>query len=93
MALKPLFNNVLIEPVDIQRTNNSGLVLTSSSKQVEPTTGVVLSMGDDCDGQRKALIGKTVSFVVGASPYEKAELVDGKKMLLVPQENIIGVFE
>ncbi|QZI90482.1 putative 10 kDa chaperonin [Vibrio phage 207E48.1] len=93
MQLYPFGGMVLIKPVDLQRKNSSGLVLSSTPDKVDPSAGVVIAAGTDVDPQRAALLGETVSFVVGASAYEKAELVDGVKHILVPQENIVGVFK
>lgn len=88
-TLKPVAGYVLIEPTEEQTTSEGGIVLTSvaADKTKPNTVGIVRAVGHEVDS---GLIGQKVSFVIGATAYEKAEVVGGVKMLNLPIQNIVG---
>ncbi len=88
-AIKPVKNFILVEPTDDQTTSEGGIVLATAekSKTIQKTVGIIREIGEGVDHVE---IGDIVSFVLGASAYEKAEVVNGDKMFILPKENVVG---
>ncbi|CAL9977354.1 hypothetical protein VPHK469_0025 [Vibrio phage K469] len=89
MKVTPRTNHVLVDPKDFQNVTTSGLVMSSGSETKEFTAGTIMAVGPDVSND--LTVGLNVSFVIGVSGFEKAETVDGKKMYILPEQNIVGV--
>lgn len=94
-SVKPLFDYVLIKPLEDETKTPSGILLPETAKE-KPQVGQVMAVGrggvtDD---------GKTIVMVVKAGQkvmYKKwggNEIkVDGKEWILVEQKDIMAVIE
>lgn len=93
MNLRPLNDRVVVETVEQDTTTASGLVLPETAKE-KPQQGTVLAIGPgarDEDGNRMALdleVGDTVLFAKYAGTEIK---LDGKKVLIMKENDILGV--
>ena len=95
LNLKPLGSSVVIEPIEQEDITAGGIVLPETAKE-KPQRGKVMAAGDgdrDDHGKRIALdvkVGDTVLF----AKYSGTEIkVDGKKLLILRESDILAVVE
>ncbi len=93
MNLRPLNDRVVVEPIEQDTTTASGLVLPETAKE-KPQQGKVVAVGPgarDEDGERMPLdveVGDTVLFAKYAGTEIK---LDGNKVLIMKENDILGV--
>lgn len=95
ISLKPLGNRVVVEPLEQDEVTAGGIVLPETAKE-KPQKGVILSCGPgdrDDEGKRIALdvkVGDTVLF----AKYSGTEIkVDGKKLLILRESDILAIVD
>ncbi|WKZ40708.1 MAG: co-chaperone GroES [Anaerolineales bacterium] len=93
ISFKPLGGRVLVEPIEQEEVTASGIVLPETAKE-KPQQGKILAAGpgDRNDkGERIALdvkVGDTVLF----AKYSGTEVkMDGKKLLILRESDILGI--
>jgi len=95
MNLKPLGNRVVVEPVEQEEVTSGGIVLPETAKE-KPQKGKVLSIGPgerDEDGKRIPLDVAPGDIVLFAK-YAGTEIkVDGKKLLILKESDILAIVE
>jgi chaperonin GroES len=93
--LKPLGSRVVIEPIESEEVTAGGIVLPDTAKE-KPQKGTILAIGPgdrDEDGDRIALDVK-VGDVVLYAKYSGTEIkVDGKKLLILRESDILAILE
>ncbi len=93
--IKPLYDYLLIEPIQKDTTLPSGIVIPDTAKE-KPLEGKVVAVGSgkrDDSGNKIPLevkVGNTVMYKKWGGTDIK---VDGKEMLLVKEEDILAVIE
>jgi len=93
--LKPLGDRVVVEPLEQEEMTASGLVLPETAKE-KPQKGTVLAAGPgarDEDGKRVSLdvsVGEVVLFAKYAGTEFK---VDGKKLLILKESDLLAIVE
>ena len=93
MKVQPLFDNVLIEPLEAESKTVSGIILPDSVKE-KPQMGKVVAVGKgkaDKDGKLVAMqvaMGDTVMYKKWGGNEVK---VDNKDMTLVSQEDVLAI--
>ena len=95
LNLKPLGSRVVIEPIEQEEITAGGIVLPETAKE-KPQQGNVLAVGPgdrDEDGKRIAMdvaVGDKVLF----AKYSGTEIkVDGKKLLILRESDILAIVE
>jgi chaperonin GroES len=92
---KPLGSRVVIEPLESEEVTAGGIVLPETAKE-KPQKGTILAAGPgdrDEDGKRIALDVK-VGDVVLYAKYSGTEIkVDGKKLLILRESDILAIVE
>ena len=93
--IKPLFDNVLIKPLEVEEKTASGIVLPDTAKE-KPQMGIVMSVGPG----KKNSAGKLIAMVVKVGQkvmYKKwggSEVkVNSEEWTLVSQEDILAIVE
>jgi len=92
-TIVPLFDNVLIKPLEAEEKLPSGLVLPDSAKE-KPQTGLVMAVGpgamDDKGNQVKMVVkvGDKVMYKKWGGQEIK---VEGKEWMLVEQKDILAI--
>ncbi|MCE7859052.1 MAG: co-chaperone GroES [Chloroflexi bacterium CFX2] len=93
MSFKPLGSRVLIEPIEQEETTASGIILPETAKE-KPQQGKVLAAGPgdrNEKGERVAMdvkVGDTILF----AKYSGTEVkMDGKKLLILRESDILGI--
>jgi chaperonin GroES len=93
--LKPLGDRLVIEPVEQEEMTASGLVLPETAKE-KPQKGTILAVGPgrrDDDGDRIEL-DVAVGDVVLYAKYAGTEIkVDGKKLLILKESDVLAIVE
>ena len=94
MKIRPLGDRVLVEPIEEKEQTVGGIIIPDSAKE-KPMQGKVISVGRKTDKD-----GKEVPFDVKAGDtvllpkYGGTEVkLDGKKLQLVREEDLLGVLE
>lgn len=93
--IKPLGDRVVVEPIEQEEMTASGIILPETAKE-KPQKGTIVAAGPgarDEDGDRIALDVK-VGDVVLYAKYAGTEFkVDGKKMLILKESDLLGIIE
>jgi chaperonin GroES len=94
--LRPLGDRVLIEPVEQEDTFAGGQLVLPETAKEKPQQGNVLAVGEgrrDEDGERIEMDVKVGDRVLFAK-YAGTEIkIDGKKLLIMKETDILGIVE
>ena len=95
MKLKPLGGRVIVEPIEQEEMTAGGIILPETAKE-KPQEGKILAAGPgdrDEDGKRIAMdvsVGDRVLY----AKYSGTEVkVDGKKLLILRESDILAIVE
>ena len=94
MNIRPLGDRVLVEPIEEKEQTVGGIYIPDSAKE-KPMQGKVLAVGKklDKDGKEIAFDVKKDDTVL-LPKYGGTEIkLDGKKLQLVREEDLLGVLE
>lgn len=95
ISLKPLGSRVVIEPIEQEETTAGGIILPETAKE-KPQEGKILAVGPgerDDEGKRIPMDVKVGDKVLFAK-YSGTEIkVDGKKMLILRESDILAIVE
>jgi chaperonin GroES len=95
VSFKPLGSRVLVEPIEQEAMTAGGIILPETAKE-KPQEGKILATGPgdrDEDGKRIALDVKAGDKVLFAK-YSGTEVkMDGKKLLILRESDLLGVIE
>lgn len=95
LKLKPLGGRVIVEPIEQEEMTAGGIILTETAKE-KPQEGKILAAGPgerDEDGKRIAMDVKVGDRVLYAK-YSGTEVkVDGKKLLILKENDILAIVE
>jgi len=90
MAIRPLDDRVVVEPLEAEEKTQGGIVLPDSAKE-KPTKGKVVSVGEgkllDSGNRAKLLVKKGDQVLYGK--YAGTEITVGGKDYLILKENDI----
>ncbi len=90
MKIKPLADRVLIKPTPAEETTVSGIIIPDSAKE-KPLRGTVLATGDGTKDE-KMVVKEGDTVLYGKYAGTEVEL-DGEKLLIMRQSDILGIFE
>lgn len=93
--IKPLFDNVLVRPVDAETKTASGILLPDSVKE-KPQMGVVMAIGDgafDEDGERMSMVVKVGQKVMYTKWGGNEIKVGMEEWKLVKQTDILAIIQ
>jgi chaperonin GroES len=95
LKLKPLGGRVIVEPVEQEEMTAGGIILPETAKE-KPQEGKILAAGPgdrDDDGKRIPMEVKVGDKVLYAK-YSGTEVkVEGKKLLILRESDILAVVE
>ena len=88
VAIRPLGENVLVEPLKADKKTETGIYLPDTASEEKPQQGKVLAVGESEKIQVKK--GDTVIY----NRYAGVEVeYEGKEYLIVKNEDIVAVIE
>jgi chaperonin GroES len=95
MNLKPLADRLVVEPIEQEEVTAGGIILPETAKE-KPQQGKVIAAGPgrtDEDGERIAMevsVGDKVLY----AKYSGTEIkLDGKKVLILRESDILAIVE
>jgi chaperonin GroES len=95
ISFKPLGGRVLVEPLEQDEITPGGIILPETAKE-KPQEGKILAAGPgerDEDGKRIVMDVKVGDKVLFAK-YSGTEVkMDGKKLLILRESDILGIIE
>ena len=93
LKLKPLGGRVIVEPIEQEEMTAGGIILPETAKE-KPQEGKILAAGPgdrDEDGERIPMEVKVGDKVLYAK-YSGTEVkMDGKKLLILRESDILGI--
>lgn len=96
MSLRPLGDRLLVEPLEQEDTFAGGQLVLPETAKEKPQRGTVIAAGAgrrDDDGDRIELDVKVGDQVLFAK-YAGTEIkLDGKKLLILKESDILGILE
>ncbi len=95
MAIRPLDDRVVVEPLEAEEKTKGGIVLPDTAKE-KPTKGKVISVGEgrllDNGKRAKILVKKGDHILYGK--YAGTEItVSGKEYLIIKESDILAKIE
>lgn len=96
MNIKPLLDNILIEPQSAEEKTESGILIPVSDSQEEPERGVVVAVGAGKMGKDGKVIPLSVKVgdVVLLAKYKQDKVrITGKEYLIAKESDILAVIE
>ena len=95
MKIRPLHDRVIVKRLEEERTTASGIVIPDSAAE-KPDTGEVVAIGTGKvldDGSSNALDVKPGDKVIFGKYSGQTVKVDGDELLVMREEDIMGVLE
>lgn len=93
--IKPLFDNILVKPLEAEERTKSGIYLPETAKE-KPQTGLVMAVGEgriDPKGNKMPMVIK-VGMKVMYTKWGGNEIkVDNEEWKLVKQDDILAIVE
>lgn len=93
VSITPLFDNVLIKPIEASSKTASGIVLPDTVKE-KPQIGIVMAIGDGeitPKGERKPMVVKVGQKVMYKKWGGNEVKVEGEDWMLVEQKDILAI--
>lgn len=90
MQLKPLADRVLIEPAPAEKKTVGGIIIPDTAKE-KPLKGTVIAVGTGTKDEAMVLkAGNQVLY----GKYAGTEVeIDGQKLLIMRQSDVLGILE
>jgi len=94
--LKPLNDNVIIEPIEVEKKTASGILLSGDAAQPKHAEGVVIAVGPgklSKSGDRREMsvaVGDRV--IYGGYSQSKIDH-EGKELVVLPETDILALVE
>lgn len=95
MAIRPLYDRIIVKRTDAERSTASGIVIPDSAGE-KPDQGQVLAVGPGkllASGELRPLAVKAGDRVLFGKYTGQAIKVDGNEVLVLREEDVIAVIE
>ncbi len=95
LSLKPLGDRLVVEPIEQEEVTAGGIVLPETAKE-KPQQGKVLAVGPgarDDEGERIAMDVKVGDKVLYAKYGGTEFKMDGRKLLILRESDLLAVIE
>ena len=95
MKIRPLHDRLVIKRIEAERTTASGIVIPDSAGE-KPDQGEVLAVGNGKileNGERRLLEVKKGDKVLFGKYSGQTVKVDGEELLVMREEDIMGIVE
>lgn len=96
IKIKPLGDRIIVEPVEQEETIAGGALVLPETAKEKPQQGKVLAVGAgrrDEDGERIAMDVEEGMIVLFAK-YAGTEIkIEGKKVLIMKESDVLGIVE
>jgi chaperonin GroES len=94
MKIKPLFDKVVIEPMEAEERTKSGIILPSAAQEKQQmATAIAVGPGGMVDGKEVTMQVKVGDKIL-YSKYSGSEFkLDGKDVVILRQSDILAIIE
>ncbi|MDD2989536.1 MAG: co-chaperone GroES [Zoogloea sp.] len=95
MAIRPLYDRIIVKRTDAERSTASGIVIPDSAGE-KPDQGQVLAVGPGkllASGELRPLAVKAGDRVLFGKYTGQAIKVDGNEVLVLREEDVIAIIE
>ena len=95
MAIRPLYDRIIVKRLDPERTTVSGIVIPDSAGE-KPDQGQVIAVGNGkllSSGELRPLAVKTGDRVLFGKYAGQAVKIDGAEALVLREEDVIAIVE
>lgn len=95
MAIRPLYDRIIVQRLDPERTTVSGIVIPDSAGE-KPDQGQVIAVGNGkllSSGELRPLAVKTGDRVLFGKYAGQAVKIDGAEALVLREEDVIAIIE
>ena len=96
MKIRPLHDRLIVRRKEEERTTASGIVIQESASAEEPDQGVIEAVGNGKlleDGNVRKLDVKVGDKVLFGKYAGQAVTVDGDELLVMKEEDVMGIIE
>lgn len=93
--IKPLFDNILIKPLEAEEKTASGIILPDTVKE-KPQMGMVVAVGPGKvtpKGEKEAIVVKAGQKVMYKKWGGNEVKLAGEELILVEQKDILAIIE
>ena len=93
MNIKPLYDRVVVKPIDAEETSLGGIIIPDAAKE-KPTKGEVIAVGSGKvfdNGQTRAMTVKVGDKVIYGQYSGSAYKADGVEYKIVKEDDILAV--
>jgi chaperonin GroES len=93
--IQPLFDNVLIKPLEAQAKTASGIILPETAQE-KPQMGEIVAVGPGKvtpKGEKEVMVVKVGQKVMYKKWAAQELKIEGEEMLLAEQKDILAVIE
>jgi chaperonin GroES len=94
-SLKPLFDNVLIRPLEAEAKTASGIILPDSAQE-KPTMGIIVAIGPGKvtpKGEKEPMVVKVGQKVMYKKWGGNEVKLNGEELTLVEQKDILAIVD
>jgi chaperonin GroES len=94
-TLKPLFDNVLIRPLEAEAKTASGIILPDSAQE-KPTMGLIIAVGPGrvtIKGEKEPMMVKAGQKVMYKKWGGNEVKLNGEELTLVEQKDILAIVD
>ena len=96
LSLKPLFDNLVIEPNEQETTLPSGIVIPDTASKEKPQRGTVIAVGPgkrDENGDSVKMMVKNGDDILFKKWGGTEIKVDGVDYLIIKEEDVLAIYE
>jgi len=93
--LKPLNNNVVIEPIEVEKKTASGIILAGDAAQPKHAEGVVIAVGPGklVNGERSEMSVAVGQRVIYGGYSQSTVTHEEKELVILPETDILAIVE
>lgn len=94
MNIQPLFDNVLIKPVEAESKTAGGIILPDTINKEKPQVGIIMAIGEGKigpKGDKHPMVVKVGQKVMYKKWGGNDVKVEGQEWMLVSQEDILAI--
>lgn len=94
MKLRPLFDKIVIEPLESEETTKGGIVLLAKDQEKPQLASVVaVGPGGQVDGKEVQMVVKVGDKILFSKYAGSQFKVDGKELTVLRQSDVLAVVE
>lgn len=91
-SLKPLGDNVLVQPIQAETTTKSGIVIPDTANKEKPMRGKIVALPEATDDQNPSIQQLAVGMTVYFTKYAPTEVkIDGEEYYILDAKSVLAI--